>query len=263
MIWRNIWYIFVLSVDAWGHKQTFLNNQFVFWYSQILLFVAWLLLAIRKQSFVLSAKWIDSAKGMLSFAGWTNFWLKKLFNLQLNSIESISPSAHFLLKIPPVQPSETVPSYLHPHQKESLRVFTPDSRCSGGELCCVVLCCVVLCCVVLCCVVLCCVVCVLPRLHTHSHIQSRCADAKEARPAVSAFPWAKLLCRCTPKPGDENRKLLWSKHLLFFSVLLSLSEPIWSPCQLSIISPIQMNTFPISSRIRAAACISTTCPWNN
>lgn len=60
--------------------------------------------------------------------------------------------------------------------------------------------------------------CVFPlsHAHTHSHIKFHCADAEEARFAVSAFPWAKPLCRCPQKRGDENRKLLWSKHLLCY-----------------------------------------------
>lgn len=66
--------------------------------------------------------------------------------------------------------------------------------------------------------------CVFPlsHAHTHSHIKFHCADAEEARFAVSAFPWAKPLCRCPQKRGDENRKLLWSKHLLcYFSAAVA------------------------------------------
>lgn len=44
--------------------------------------------------------------------------------------------------------------------------------------------------------------------YINSNFNFHCADAEEVWPAVSAFPWAKLLCRCPLKHGDENRKLL-------------------------------------------------------
>ena len=54
----------------------------------------------------------------------------------------------------------------------------------------------------------------------HSHIK---LCKYQAGPAVSAFPWAKLLCRCPPKHGDENRNPLWSKHLLrYFSATVTV-----------------------------------------
>lgn len=37
---------------------------------------------------------------------------------------------------------------------------------------------------------------------------------EEARPAVSTFPWAKLLCRCPLKRGYKNKACLWSEDLL-------------------------------------------------
>lgn len=56
-------------------------------------------------------------EGMLSFTQRTNFWLKKVSNLQLNSIQLSASGEYFPLNIPPVPPSETVPSYLHPPSK--------------------------------------------------------------------------------------------------------------------------------------------------
>lgn len=72
---------------------------------------------------------------MLSFAQWTSFWLKRVSNVQLNSIQPSVPGEYFPLKIPPVPPSETVPSYLHPHQRP-----TPTLAAWGMKRQCVFLC---------------------------------------------------------------------------------------------------------------------------
>lgn len=58
--------------------------------------------------------------------------------------------------------------------------------------------------------------CFCELLYRNSNFNFHCADAEEVWPAVSAFPWAKLLCRCPLKHGDENRKLLWSKPSLWY-----------------------------------------------
>lgn len=136
---------------------------------------------------------------MLSFAQWTNFRLKKVSNFQLNSIQpqlhpvNISLWRFLLCDFLKLCLLICIPI------RESFSVFTSTPATWGNERVCVFLC-----------------VCVCSLTHIHSHIPFHCADAEEAWPAVSAFPWAKLLCRCPPKHGDENRKLLWSKHLLFY-----------------------------------------------
>lgn len=114
-------------------------------------------------------------------------------NLQLNSIQpQLYPVNISLWRFPLIFPRATLWNLLICIPiRESLSVFVPWLLGKGKAVC----------------VASC----------TYTLIQFHCADAEEARPAVSAFPWAKLLCRCPLKHGDENKKLLWSKHLLCYS----------------------------------------------
>lgn len=114
-------------------------------------------------------------------------------NISLWRFPLCNPLKHYLLICLPI--------------RENLSHFYPDPGCLGNER-----------------------QFVFRGAHTHSHIQFHCADAEEARPAVSAFPWAKLLCRCLRKHGDENKELLWSKHLLcYFSSIVAAAHMVLVP----------------------------------
>lgn len=80
-----------------------------------------LVLALKEQILQCQQnEWKRLCEGMLSFAQWIKFWLEKLFNLQLNSIQLQLYSLNISLWTSPLCDFLKPSSYLHPHQRPSV-----------------------------------------------------------------------------------------------------------------------------------------------
>lgn len=144
----------------------------------------------------------DFCEGMLSYAQWTNFCLKRVSNLQLNSIQPGVPGEYFTFE------DSSFATLWNPAllSASPIRARPPDPSCSqDGKQC----------------VFLCVCVCVPSPTYTPSHPVSLCWCWGSLACCVSV-PLGKPAMQMSLKHGDENRKLLWSKHLLcYFSAAVA------------------------------------------
>lgn len=164
---------------------------------------------------------------MLSFAQWSNFWLKKGFsNLQLNSIQpQLYPVNVSLWRIPLRNPLKLCLLICIPIRESPSVVFSPTLAAREKERQCVFL-----------------------------RVPSRTYTLTSSS-IVLMLRKPGLLCQRSLGQScyaDVLRSMVMKIGSCFdqstccvISVLLSPAEPIWYLCQLSITSRIQMNTFSI------------------